>query len=556
MARPILPRLEVRVLRNKSASDAAQVPAASTINVYRQGATVIDAITLPAHTADHPVNVHDAGRLVTNDSVRVNTGPAVLSIGGIESPTQVLLSNFSSSSVTVPAGARLVPTGDRPLLYAGSRGTAPIGPSFGTDAIVGRGGAYLSQDRVDYDIVISGQPTRLYRDAAGSFGRSDRKLSDTRDYAGDVQAAIDALPAEGGVVLVPEGIKPQPAGIVIQTPNVTLIGEGIGTILRPATVNAFDLITVEAPNFRLRDLTLDCGAYMGYPNGTKSCLVVLGPGFSGNSAAGLRLNNVVIQAAPKYGLWLRDVTDVIAEDAFFVFNNDSGVRIESGSGGAASTRLLGCVAAQNGNRGLEASGVTCLLLLGSTFEGNQGGGGFAEGNGVDAESCVGLALRSCYFEDARTPSRANQFAAIRSCPSAVVEGCWFQGGYLPESEPGRPRRAVLFSNSPAARLSSCSAQAMKDLIALFDSSSPDCVEFANFDFDDPNLITRLQIDAQRFISLGRRAVGVPGHAAESSFPTGSDVTPGSLAWAEALLPGHHQQLRVWDGSAWRGVEYS
>ncbi|MEO5617790.1 MAG: right-handed parallel beta-helix repeat-containing protein [Candidatus Eisenbacteria bacterium] len=557
MARPILPRLDLRVLKNKSAGDPAQVPTASTVNGYRQGATVIDAITLPPFTADHPVNVYDVGRLVTNDSVRVNTGPATLLISGIESPTQVLLTNFSSSSVTVPAGARLVPTGNRPQFYAGSRGTAPLGTSFATDATMGRGGAHLSQDRVDYDIVIPGHPTRLYLDASGIYGRSNRKVSDARDYGEDVQAAIDALPAEGGVVLVSEGIKAQTAGILIQKPNVTLAGEGIGTYLRPAVVNAFDLITVEAPNFHLIDLTLVGDAYFNFPNGTKSCLVIRGPGFSGSSVAGLRLNNVLIQAAPKYGLWLRDATDVLAQDSQFLFNNDSGVRIESGSGGAATTRFLGCVASQNVNRGIEANGVTCLLLLGSNFEGNRGGYGASEGNCVDAENCVGLAIRSCYFEDANTTPRTHQFVALRSCPSAVVEGSWFQGGFLAPSEPLRPRQAVLFSNSPGARISSCSAQAMKDFFAFIDATSPDCIEFGNLEFGGaPGLITRLQIYGQRFISLSRRAVGVPTHAGETTFPSGNNVTPGSIAWAEALLPGHHHQLQVWDGNAWRGVELS
>lgn len=554
MARPILPRLDLRVLKNKSGSDAAQVPAAATVNVYRQGATVIAGITLPGYTADQSVDVHDAGRLVTNDSVRVDTGPATLMITGIESPTQVLLSNMSSSPVTLQAGARLVPTGNRPQLYAGSRGTVPIGTSFATDAGTGRGGAYLSQDRVDYEIVISGQATRLFRDASGGYGRSNRKVIDARDYGEDVQAAIDALPAFGGVVLVPEGIKAQTAGILIQKPNVTLVGEGAGTYLRPAAVDAFDLITVEGPNCRIVDLTLVGNAYHGYPGGTTSCLVVRGPGFSGNSVAGLRLKNVVIQSAPRYGLWLRDAIDVMAVEAQFVFNNDSGVRIESGAAGAASTRFIACVASQNMNRGLEANGVASLLLLGSNFEGNRSGYGATEGNCVDVENCLGVAMRSCYFEDANTTPRTHQYAAFRSCPSAIVEGCWFRGGFLPESEPKRPRRAVLFSNSPAARVSSCSAQAMKDQFALFDSTSLDCVEFANLDYEDPELITRLQIDAQRFISLGRRAVGVPTHATESTFPTGTDVTPGSLAWAEALLPGHHHQLRVWDGNSWRGVE--
>jgi len=40
MARGLLERFEITVLKNKSGSDTAQVPAQATINLYRRGATV------------------------------------------------------------------------------------------------------------------------------------------------------------------------------------------------------------------------------------------------------------------------------------------------------------------------------------------------------------------------------------------------------------------------------------------------------------------------------------------------------------------------------------
>jgi hypothetical protein len=55
--------------------------------------------------------------------------------------------------------------------------------------------------------------------------------------------------------------------------------------------------------------------------------------------------------------------------------------------------------------------------------------------------------------------------------------------------------------------------------------------------------------------MSRRSLGVPSHAAESTLPTGAAVRTGSMAWAEALVPGHHKQLRIFDGYAWRGVDY-
>jgi len=176
MARPIAPRFEITVLKDKSGTDRAQIPAIdATVHFYRQGATVSAPVTIPAFHADVTVSVYDVGRLSTNDTVRVGEGAATLMIGGISSPTEILVANNSASPVVLGVGMRLVPTNNRPQVYGNPQGTVPIGTSLGVDGVTGRASAYLSQDRMDYDVSIPGQAPRLYVDGSGVMGRSDQR---------------------------------------------------------------------------------------------------------------------------------------------------------------------------------------------------------------------------------------------------------------------------------------------------------------------------------------------------------------------------------------------
>ncbi len=555
MARQLLPRMELLVLKDLSATDPAQVPAAATIQLHRQGATVSATATIGPYWADYVVGVYDAGELATNDVVRVGTGPGTLIVAGVENATEVLLTNPTGTPVSLLPGTRLVPTANSPGAFADPYGYEPLGSTLVTDPATGRVAFYLSRDRVDYDVAIPGQPTRLFVDAAGEFGRSDQHWNDARDFGGDLRAAVEALPATGGVVFLPRGETTLSAPLVIRKPNVTLIGEGASSVIRPASgmVNAFDLITVERPNFQIAEMIVDGGAQVSHSN-PKSCIVVRGPAHSGQSVAGMTLRNVIVAGAPKYGLWLRDAGSFLAKGCFFSFNQGSGVRIEGVAGSTRDIQLESCESGPNENRGLEASAVTGLLLNACIFEGNRGGSGDNEGNGVEARDCDRLAFRSCYFENADTPARTAQFLLLDGCPGAIVEGAWFQGG--PAAGGSKwPRRAVRFANSPGSRLGACGMQNMLEHEARFDATSPDCVEMGTRVLKVGVAIARIETVGQRIISLSRRSLGIPAHAAESSLPSGANVRQGSLAWSDTLLPGHSLHLRIHDGAIWRGLVY-
>jgi len=469
------------VLKPKSVSDSAQVPATdATIKFYRAGATVSADVTVPALQPNVPVQVFDPGLLAVNDAVRPGTGagPGTLIVSGV-SPTQLLVSSNMGADVLLGVGTRLVPTNSQPSVYLDPLCTVPLGTFVNADS-AGRAYAYLANDRVDYDVSIPGQPLRLYVDGAGLIGRSDRRWNDIRDFGGNLQAAIDALPADGGIVFVPRGTLWLTSGVTVNTPNVTILGEQANSVISVATGNLFDLITARQPNFQMRDVVLDGNASSSDATG-KSCLVVQGVGVSGNAVRGVALWNVSLNNAPRYGLWLRDVEDFHAQSCMVGGNRISGVRIEKVSAPITVARFVGGEIGQNLGFGLQAVGVTGVTLVGTTFEHNQVVGGENDGAGVDVESCGRVEIRSCYFENASNQAGAGskQFVAVRSCPGAVVTECWFQGGTIVNV---RPSRAMKFISSRKSRISNTGAAGLADYFAIFDSGSPDCVEFGNIDF--------------------------------------------------------------------------
>ena len=536
MARPIAPRFEITVLKNKSSSDAAQVPASgASINFYRAGATVSADATVPALSLDVPVSIYDPGLIAWLDTVRVGIGPATLRVTGV-AQSQLLLSNDSNAAVSLGIGTRLVPTNNRPDTYMDPLATISLGNWINVDPGTGRGSAYLSSDRVDYDVTIPGLDPILHIDGAGVVGRSDQSWSDVRDF-GDLQAAINALPPEGGTVFVPRGTWTLSAGVTVNAPNVTIIGEQLNTVIRAGVPDAFDLITVNATNFQMRNLVLDGQAGQQDANGA-SCLVV-----AGTRSVGLQ--NVTITGAPRYGLYLKGPSLFIAEACHFSSNMGSGARIEwVGDPAPSATQFIACSFSQNGDRGCEASNVPLITFLGCTFDGNLGGPAPAQGNGVDAAGCVRIEVLSSFFMNSGGLQTLNQFILLSQCQASVVDGCSFDGG--PYAGQGALQGAQ-FVGSNSSRISNCTGRGLVQYLVLF-TSSFDCVELGNSEVGQT--LPRISAGGvQRFIGLSRGAALAPESQDKDSLgAVANQNLPGALAWVHD--PG---QLLVLSETGWKQV---
>ncbi|MCB9883639.1 MAG: right-handed parallel beta-helix repeat-containing protein [Planctomycetes bacterium] len=87
------------------------------------------------------------------------------------------------------------------------------------------------------------------------------------DHGGDLQAAIQALPSEGGTVLVPRGLWVQPGPVVITSSDVSIVGAG-QRVSQLAWPSNGDGLVVEATlqptrRFALRDVLLSGGTTAG-----------------------------------------------------------------------------------------------------------------------------------------------------------------------------------------------------------------------------------------------------------------------------------------------------
>jgi hypothetical protein len=420
--------------------------------------------------------------------------------------------------------------------------TAPLGSFLNVDT-QGRASAYLASDRVDYDVAIPGQTPRLYVDGAGLIGRSDQRWSDLRDFGGSLQNAINALPPDGGIVFVPRGTWLLSSGATVNKPNVTIMGEQAGTVIKAASPNSYDLITVTQTNFQLRDLTLDGNAPQPDSNG-KCCLHINGLGVFLDAT----LQNVTITGGARYGLWVQDVHVFLAEACHFDSNQGSGACVEwLLIPNIDTAQFIACTFSGNGDRGCVAVTLAVLSFLGCTFDGNKGGTDVDHGNGLDALACSRVDVLSSFFTNPGTPQTPAQFLRLSGCQAAVVDGCRFEGGATAQK---RPLQGVLFAASSSARLSSCAGNNLTNYLAVFDSQSLDSIELGNSEFAQPVPRIACQADAQRFVGMSRMSISAPCVATESDLPNDiQNVLPGALAWVKET-----KQLKIWNGALpWKTV---
>jgi len=298
MADSVLSRLEIQVLRNVGTGTPSdvQVPAAGAVAVfYRQGATVkSNQVDIGPGEEDALIEVYSTGWIARGDIVLAGLGGLPLLVTDVDAyGNELLVSNPSEDTqVSVFNGTRLVVDSNRPKVFADPAGSLEKPPpvSAGPD---GRVGVYTATPRFDYTVLGGGlTDTRFYVDQIGGVAPSPPWRS-ARDFP-TLQAAIDSLPATGGEVHLPAGIYTLTSGLVIQTGNVTLRGDGpLATIIqRDPSAGVFDLISVIQPDCRFYDLQVDGAASSPSVSDLGSCMRFIGYEISGNLVQNCYMENL------------------------------------------------------------------------------------------------------------------------------------------------------------------------------------------------------------------------------------------------------------------------
>ena len=328
---PNLARYNLVVTKDKSGSDNAQVPAAATVDYYKQGATVAVGTTVPNGATGVSITVRNTGRISAGDVLRNNlTGFPTVLVTSVTNPTTLVVNSSGNGAFTVVLGDRLVVTNNRPTPYKESTGVDAYGGfQSSTNATTGvLDPTYLKEPFFDAQVTGSGVANRLLTDQVGGI---EHAIYDARDYA-SVQAALDVIAAtgQGATLLLPPGLLneftiPAFTGVVVRSPNVTIRGERTSTLaLAGAGYNNTDMIRIESGGFNLEDVDLLGPGIAGSgvairdigktPSGTNRAIVghsFRRVGIHGTPSWGIEL----VPTTGTGGIWDIDFIDVTVYDA-------------------------------------------------------------------------------------------------------------------------------------------------------------------------------------------------------------------------------------------------
>ena len=246
--------------------------------------------------------------------------------------------------------------------------------------------------------------------AAASPSSAAKGISDwliSTDFT-SIQAAIDSLPAQGGVVYVPSGTHIQSRPIVFPTDRpVRLIGAALNaTTLRwqtPSDPDA-DYVTIRGSHQSLENLTLE-----GTNNAShRARAVVVDPGTS--ILRGFQMTNVNVFEIPSWsvealssmgGTWVSILARI--EGCHFSYNaGNSGTGLMKINQGCTTWSIRNCNFGANKNAMLELDRCGAIQAEASVFETNDDAQPF-----IKIFNCGSVALPECYFE--ASPAVQNQF---------------------------------------------------------------------------------------------------------------------------------------------------
>ncbi len=309
MPRPVLYRIDLALLRDKSDTDKAQVPLGpAVVSFFLQGATSSNTSGVTVPTGSSTIEVFDIGDVMAGDVVQAGVDGTAITVTAVDSPTLLTVSN-GGAAFTLNPRTRLIMLTRRPELYSDPLGTAPIGPNLLSDA-TGRAQGYISRSRYDYIVQANTRDKAELVSASSGSGAAVNALTWNHASSGSDR-----------ILFVAVTLAPAPDEAIIE--SVTYAGIRLTFVGETANLKLYRLFEP--------------------PVGTYPVVVQLTPSSSGNvvggavTAAGVDPTTFIAPAAATGSSSLTSVTlnSVAAKSMTFamvaVADQSTGVSVTSGS---------------------------------------------------------------------------------------------------------------------------------------------------------------------------------------------------------------------------------
>jgi hypothetical protein len=188
-----------------------------------------------------------------------------------------------------------------------------------------------------------------------------RAVIDAAKYA-SLQAALDAVPAEGGVVRIPPGTFSISEPLVIRRSDVLLEGCGTATHIKNANADGKPAVVIQ------------------HPNGEKSKEKIWR----------VQLANLRITGNPKsgHGVLAVEVNEIFLTGVTVSYNGGDGIRLDRCY---EDPRVCNCLITYNKGTGLSVPGCHDIVVSASHFEENQ--------DGLHCTDAFNLCLTGNCFDD-------------------------------------------------------------------------------------------------------------------------------------------------------------
>jgi len=250
-------------------------------------------------------------------------------------------------------------------------------------------GAVTSSDIADGTITTGDLATAV----SNRLGKAATKIvaaDGSGDYT-DIQSAINALPASGGVVYIREGTYTVSSSIAIISSNVTLVGAGAATKIFLANGANVDVISATwGQNIVIANLCID---------GNKANQTAASSGIKFTNVENSRISGCRIEKSKDCGVYLDSSSRNVITNSTVESGGNLGIYLSSSN----NNTVMGNTIESNSDDGIHLySGSNNNTVMGNTIESNSSDGIFCSGsnnntvmgNTIESNSGIGIYLYS------------------------------------------------------------------------------------------------------------------------------------------------------------------